>query len=166
MDFDARWEKNYVAHPQSAERVTATGAWFSTEQMAWVTVHRQFEALWYLQDGWDGDDARAPDDKLLAGVSELLAELQDGHAPAPSRILPILDGGILIEWTTPDRHLEIEIEEPYCGEIMDIREGAETEHYLFCWRKTGPGNDAEFSQWADIGDCHPGASSSFALMQT
>jgi hypothetical protein len=163
MDFDARWEKNYVAHPQSAERVTATGAWFSTEQMAWVTVHRQFEALWYLQDGWDGDDARAPDHELLTGASELLAELQERKAPAPSRILPIMDGGILIEWTTQDRHLEIEIEEPYCGEVMDIQDGVETEHYPFCWEKFDPGNDTESRQWANIGNYHLGALSLVAM---
>jgi hypothetical protein len=133
--------------------------------MTWVAIHRQLDTLAYLPDGWDGDNARAPDDELVTGVRELLAMLQRSDAPAPSRILPIQDGGVLIEWTTPDRYLEIEIEEPYCGEFMEIREGAQTEHYRFCWRKARAEDDDELQLWANSTSYFPSASSSRGVMQ-
>ncbi len=149
MYYDWRADEAFMPQPgYAAATTTPSAAWFSTKESIWLTMLRQFEALWSLQDGWDGDDAKAPTADLLGSVRILLDAFKE-VAPAPTRILPMQDGGVVIEWRSRGRYLEIEIEEPYCGEIMEIREGAKTKHDQLCWREQNPSNVTALPSWPD-----------------
>ena len=135
MYSDARWDNPFSLYPDHGGGAATTVSLLSMEEICWRTMLQQFDQLYALQEGWDGDDAEAPDADVLDSVVQLLNTLFDREFPPPNRIVPSLQGGVVIEWRSEKRYLEIEIEDPYCGEVMDVREGAVPEHYELCWNQ-------------------------------
>ena len=122
--------------------------WGSISESAWNAILRKVEELHGLRAGWDGEDAEAPSVELLESSIALLANLREASAPVPSRVVPTLEGGLVIEWHQVDRYMEIEIEEPYRAEVMDSSNGAPIEHYEFSWSQPGRPRFAG-ANWSD-----------------
>ena len=81
-------------------------------------LHDSFERLAELAElgpGWDGDDAAQVSPRSLDEARRFLLALQvslptatpDG--PQPDAIMPLLSGGVQLEWASPRGALEIEV---------------------------------------------------------
>lgn len=74
-----------------------------------------------LEDNWDGDGADSPQPKAL-DAARLILE----YTPAPDRMLPTWDGGIILEWQPKGAAIfEIEIESDGKAELMVHEVGGE-----------------------------------------
>lgn len=83
-----------------------------------------------MGDDWDGCGAKAPSHELLASAVGLAHLFRDQGVPAPSRIVPGLDGIVLFEWQFPDgTYAEVEIVRPLFAEVMVIEPGKPAKHW-------------------------------------
>ncbi|HPR05617.1 MAG TPA: hypothetical protein PLI17_03170 [Denitromonas sp.] len=117
---------------------------------AWTTLLHNVETAFEAGDGWDGEDADAPSEALLASVFSLLRQLQNSGSPMPSRIIPTYDGGIVVEWHYPDKYIEMEIEEPYSADVMEACVGEPADHYELTWRRPSEATDYKISESIDV----------------
>ena len=128
------------------DRGTSGPADIDVAGQRWAEQEGRLAELRQLQDGWDGEDGRAPSRELLESVIQLLRECQEtGRAPAPSRILATADGTIFIEWQIPPLFASLEVEQPFEGTLLIEREGYVAEFRVEKWL---PHHARSFSQWS------------------
>lgn len=121
------------------------------EDRLWDQIVHGLRDLVFLPTNWDGYGAEAPDPDLVDSACQLLATLRTMSAlPVPSRILPTQDGGVLVEWQTPDRYLEAEIVDVGRVEWMFQSEDAPTVHREFLLpRRESDTNEVEYP-WLNV----------------
>lgn len=83
-----------------------------------------------LGDDWDGAGAKAPSRELLESAVGLAYAFYNKGVPAPSRVVPGLDGAVLFEWQIPDGgYAEVEVVRPFFAEVMLIEPGQPAKHW-------------------------------------
>src|SRR5258708_3501095 len=85
---------------------------------AWLRQFGRLEGLRALPDGWDGDAARAPEDRLIFNAGRLLNDLYRKDCLPPSRISAMPSGSVVIEWHNHGDYHEMELEAPDRVEYM------------------------------------------------
>ncbi len=96
----------------------------------WSSCVRQLAQFQNLEDGWDGLEAQAPSQELLASAIGLAHLFHERRMPAPSRVVPGLEGEVLFEWQFPDgTHAEIEVVRPFFAEVMLLEPGKPAQHW-------------------------------------
>lgn len=111
-----------VARPQlSPPSVVHRSNW------ARATVDRLI-AVASLRDNWDQRGSAAVKADVLTFAWQLLAQIMpvDGTPPV---VVPLGNGGIQLEWSSPTAELEIEIARPFqtSALLIDLQNGEETE---------------------------------------
>lgn len=105
--------------------------------MTWHDAARTIAGFATLTDDWDGQGAIAPKPSLILKALSLLIELHDAHEsnepihrllPPPSRVGACPMGGILFEWQTGMKYLEVEITPAGALEWMEERKGQPVRH--------------------------------------
>lgn len=92
-----------------------TGLWSSQEtarEVEWHTRLRDLDDVALLKADWDGDGAEVPSRALLKSARALLMHLRTQNELPPTRIVPTLDGTILIEWQDQQEYRECEVSSP------------------------------------------------------
>lgn len=110
----------------------------------WVRSNSRLMGLLQLEDGWDGEDAKAPDPRVIRSVFDLLDQLREARFPPPDRIVAGLEGELVLEWQQPPWHFELETSRPYHGEWMVKREG-KREFIPDSWQPEPKANPTELS---------------------
>jgi hypothetical protein len=150
FSFDTQWEKP-VEPVESTESATASTSMMLGADIYWWSVWQQIRQLSALQDGWDGSNAARPDPDILKSASELLTAVMKAEWVPPSSIVPSLEGGLLIEWRSGGAYQEIEIEEPYCGEVMEVVNG-QANHYDICWGERRQSQSPALQNWPEANE--------------
>ena len=81
----------------------------------WAIAIESLDRMARLEDDWDGMGSEVPAPEIVARAIELIGEIRGNGWPAPSRVTPCPAGSIILEWQTPDKYLDIDIESP--GEL-------------------------------------------------
>ena len=83
-----------------------------------------------LHDDWDGQGAKAPDLALLESSVGLAYLLAGRGMPPPDRVVPGLEGSVIMEWQEPGgTYREIEIVERFFAEVMVLEPGKPARHW-------------------------------------
>jgi hypothetical protein len=106
----------------------------TSRDSAWEQQEDRLLELRRLPDNWDDEGGRAPAPDVAARVSQLLREFRlVGTHPAPSRIVPTPDGGLILEWQMPGLFATLEITQPFSGAWLIQRDGEEAEFRVETW---------------------------------
>jgi hypothetical protein len=121
---------------QFAEAVTA-GVPIARPQVSAPTVDRQapwmkptqdkLDQLAKLRDdNWDGRGSAAVRSDVLKFAWAILSQIMPYHGVAPG-IIPLGHGGIQLEWTAPNKELELEITRPHeiAGILFNLQNNTE-----------------------------------------
>lgn len=82
-----------------------------------------------LGDDWDGQGAAAPRPDVVDSALRWILEMRaNPRAVLPARVVPGVDGGIVLEWQAGASRLEVEISRPDRVEWMRTVPGQGTEH--------------------------------------
>jgi hypothetical protein len=84
-----------------------------------------------LGDNWDGDGALAPIPELVDGAIEFINQRR--YPMPPSRIVPVNDGRITLEWEIHGYYFSLRIESPSNGRQMVVMPNGDTEFYKVSW---------------------------------
>lgn len=100
----------------------------------WKIIYQTLARLMALETNWDGEGADAPNPLIVVSVNHLLAYLQKtAWNNPPSRVVPTSDGGVLIEWQSTGFYREVEVLEPFVGEVMTVVGGHTSSHDKWRW---------------------------------
>ncbi len=105
-------------------------------QKNWMNAESKLLEIEELDENWDGDDAIAPSQDIVKSVYQFLSLLKEDktlYNNPPARILPTIEGGILIEWQINSSYYEVEVEEPYKAEYMSVSENDDVYHAELKW---------------------------------
>jgi hypothetical protein len=96
-----------VARPQLSAPTTVA----HTSLWSRPTIDR-LVALALLRDNWDQRGSAAPRADVLSFAWNILAQIMpsDGKPPA---IVPLGNGGVQLEWSSPHAELEVEVARPF-----------------------------------------------------
>ena len=150
MDGGTAWDLSKPVYIGATTGMATVGLLTSKEALTWKAVREHLEELCDLSSGWDDDDAEAPRIDIINSAFFLLDWLEDKGFPAPTRTVPTVEGGVVVEWHLAKRYLEVEIDQPFCGEFMDKRESAPASHYPLCWGELESREGSEVDRWADV----------------
>jgi hypothetical protein len=109
-----------VSRPQlSATTVVHNSTW------ARPTIDR-LVALTELKNNWDQRGSAAPRGDALSFAWNVLSQIlpYDGRTPV---IVPLGNGGVQLEWSTPHHELEIEITRPFESSAIFVDNGTDRE---------------------------------------
>lgn len=148
MSTSPQGDSTFIQGSRGVMGASMYSGWGNAGQIAWDMAMRELEHLASLKHGWDGEDADPIEALILESTEQLLQELQRRYWGAPTRIVPTPEGGLAVEWRSATRYQEIEIEEPYCGDVMDAKDGGSPEHYRFCWRELS--QRSGLASWPDV----------------
>lgn len=105
----------YVEPPAGAGRDAAQGQWSEVIDWPWgarqIPLVQRLLTLENLPKDWDSYGSQPPSKAAIAMGFTLLKGLDDGgleNLPMP-RINPVSGGGILLEWESGQRELELEV---------------------------------------------------------
>lgn len=111
-----------VARPQlSSPSVVHRSSW------ARPTVDRLM-ALASLRDNWDQRGSAAVRADVLSFAWQVLAQIMPADGAAPV-VIPLGNGGVQLEWSSPTAELEVEIARPYqtSAILIENQNGQEVE---------------------------------------
>lgn len=95
----------------------------------WDQIMDDLISIRTLQGGWDGLNAKAPSAELVDSAIALARRLRQLGMEAPCRVVPGLDGTVLLEWQGNGVYMEAEVTRPYFAECMKIVPGQPAEHW-------------------------------------
>jgi hypothetical protein len=101
------------------------------EPDSWGTRLSELRALRGLEDDWDGQGAKAPPVELVDSALELALLLRRRGVNAPCRVVPGVNGAVILEWQGGGAYCEIEVVRPYHAEAMRMVPGRPAEHWVF-----------------------------------
>jgi len=84
----------------------------------WSAVIDSILKMEWLKRGWDGEDAKAPSESLIYSVLCYANHHKLKNSPAPTRVSPIVDGGIALEWNIDGEFRHCEFIVPYIVEAF------------------------------------------------
>jgi hypothetical protein len=87
-----------------------------------------------LEDSWDGAGATAPPSALVESAILLAQFLRGRGYDAPSRVVPGVNGTVLLEWQHDGIYEELEVTEPFRAEAMRAAHGQPAEHWNLTWK--------------------------------
>jgi hypothetical protein len=96
-----------AASPEVVTLITVPGVRANGRDWLIQALNR-LESAAALPSGWDGEGAPPPDPQIVTSAARVLQYLQRDDVPVPF-ICPIAGGGIQIEWSSPERHIELEL---------------------------------------------------------
>lgn len=105
----------------------------SAPQDDWGSQVQHLAEIRQLRDGWDGDDAVAPDPELVESAAQFLMDQRRRNLPAPTRIIPTPDGIIIIEWRSDGFLATLELSRPYEGDLLTQWAGYPSEFRTLSW---------------------------------
>ena len=115
--------------PASACRGNAEGR-ARSDAGPWEPFVEEMVAFQHLGDDWDGQGALAPSFDLLASAIGLAYLLQEQGVDPPSRVVPGLEGSVILDWQDPDgSYTEVEIVRPLYAEVMVVVPGKPAKHW-------------------------------------
>lgn len=123
------WTAADIAYHSVRDR----GAAGPNDALSWAKQDACLSKMYQLEDGWDGEGARAPSRELVESVAELMRRHRESNRPAPSAIVPTPDGTIFIEWQNPPEFASLEVRIPFEGEWLIEREGYRPEFLVEQW---------------------------------
>lgn len=91
----------------------------------WDSVINSITNMQLLKSNWDGNGATPPSGSLIRSVIELATHLKSRHNLPPTRVSPIVDGGIALEWQVGDKFYHWEFLLPYLAEAFTSIPGAQ-----------------------------------------
>jgi hypothetical protein len=97
---------------------------YTTDETEWQDRIAEIEAMYSLEDDWDGEGSPAPATELVAAAVWFAKDLQANNETPPDRVVPGVDGTILFEWHTPQGYREVELETPMTAENRWIEKGS------------------------------------------
>ena len=96
----------------------------------WEPTVQKIVEFQHLGDDWDGLGAQAPSPELLASAVGLAYLLYEKGIDPPHRVVPGLEGSVILEWQDPDgTYADIEILRPLFAEVMVIERGQPAKHW-------------------------------------
>ncbi len=96
----------------------------------WNRILDKLASFRSLDNDWDGQGACPPSSELRESASALAALLRARGLDAPSAVAPGPAGTVLFVWQEKDGvYCEVEIERPFCAEVMLVEPGAEACHW-------------------------------------
>jgi hypothetical protein len=96
----------------------------------WEPIVQTIVAMQNLSDDWDGMGAKAPTREVLESAIGLAYLYAEQAVDPPHRVVPGLDGTVIMEWQEPDgTHTEVEIDRPLHAEVMLIEPGQPAKHW-------------------------------------
>lgn len=84
----------------------------------WESAIDSIAKLQWLKRNWDGDRAKVPSESLVLSVVRYAKYLKSKNTPAPTRVSPIEDGGIALEWNVDGEFRHCEFLVPYIVETF------------------------------------------------
>lgn len=114
----------------------------------WKEALKVLTRLAYLEPDWDGEDAEAPDTEIIDSCIALFIELSRRGMQAPTRVEPTPEGGLIVEWGSPNYYLEVEIGEPFRGEVMAIEGDAPAIHWPVVWSSADGDPSRTSAEWS------------------
>lgn len=84
----------------------------------WASVIESIEKMQWLKRKWDGDCAIPPTGALIGSVIVFATHLKSRHVKPPTRVSPIVDGGVALEWQVGDAFYHFEFLVPYIAEAF------------------------------------------------
>ena len=93
----------------STQTVIPTSVEYAADN--WHNAFAQLQALYHLEDDWDGQGAEAPKASNLEAAVAWARRMQSSLLP-PSRIIAGVCGEVSFLWQTADFYLEGEIDTP------------------------------------------------------
>ena len=80
-------------------------------QPSWIhTVDAEIKDLLLLSEGWDGAAAYAVSTEAVSGARRLAAEICEAlPALRHPTVTPSIDGCVVLEWHSPDRHIDFTV---------------------------------------------------------
>jgi len=133
----AVWNRIFVEDFQAPPPTLLTTSLEFLMAKQWQEELKALTQLEQLETNWDGEGAEAPDAEIIASGVALFIELSSQGMEAPTRIQPTPEGGIVVEWGSPNDYLEVEIAEPFRGEVMAVEGDAPARHWSIDWKRTG-----------------------------
>jgi hypothetical protein len=101
-----------TAFPDSSSTDNVDSAW------AWDTIIETVEGYHRLDNDWDGDQAVAPEPRLIGMAAELARQLKAVSNPAPCRVVAGVNGTICFEFSD-DPFTMIEVVSPSKAEVYE-----------------------------------------------
>lgn len=126
----------WVKETPALNRVRANGsdaanAALSPRALRWQKIIDDIAAMQQLADDWDGQGAQRPTEELVRSAVGLGSLLQEIGVDAPSAVAPSATGSLLLVWQGPgESYCEIELTEPFHGEVMVLEPGRGPEHFV------------------------------------
>ncbi len=98
--------------------------------LTWLpTVTKQLRAIEQLTPGWDSNGADPPNPRILRAAHTLIVCLCEAGLIAKPHVNPTRNGGVQLEWESPLRYFELDVdcEQSAAYFFQDEIEGAEVE---------------------------------------
>jgi len=144
----AVWHKIFIDDMQqpSPSLLTTSRDFILVRQ--WQEGLKALIQLTYLEPNWDGEGAEAPDAEIIDSCVTLFIKLYGQGMEAPTRVQPTPEGGVVVEWGSPNDYLEVEIDEPFRGEAMAVEGDAPAKHWPLEWKSTAGYPSQPRSEWS------------------
>ena len=84
----------------------------------WESAIDSITKMQWLKRDWDGDGAKVPSETLVVSVVRYAKYLKSKNSPPPTRVSPIEDGGIALEWSGDGEFRHCEFMVPYIVEAF------------------------------------------------
>lgn len=84
----------------------------------WESAIDSIAKMQWLKRNWDGDGAKVPSELLVLSVVDYANYHKSKNSPAPTRVSPIEDGGIALEWNVDGEFRHCEFMVPYIVEAF------------------------------------------------
>jgi hypothetical protein len=122
---------SYDGVMQVTRRLEVTGAVDGVMRDPWQRCMKDLEALFGLQDDWDGEGSAAPNAVNVKSAMRLLElAYQSGNFPSTPQVVPGGNGEVMLAWREGDLYLEAELVTPGKVEWMSAGPGRETNHWV------------------------------------
>lgn len=107
------------------------------ESDAWCQRVDDLLSIRGLADDWDGQGAKAPPSDLVDSALILAQLLRQRRESPPDRIVPGVNGTVILEWQSGDEYFEIEVTRAFRAEATLMAPGRPPQHWLLNWLLSG-----------------------------
>jgi len=116
---DSAYLAEYSRQVTMPQLLTATQIVLNNSQSErWDSIIESIAKMQWLKRKWDGDCAIPPTGSLIASVIDLAKYLKSKDDLPPTRVSPIVDGGIALEWQVGNEFYHYEFFTPYIAEVF------------------------------------------------
>ncbi len=112
------YQTDYLGKPNIHLMVFGSSGNKNNQSDKWQAAIDSIFKMEWLKRGWDGEDAKVPTESLIHSVVGYANYHKSKNSPAPTRVSPIEDGGIALEWNVDGEFRHCEFMVPYIVEAF------------------------------------------------